>query len=160
MADLSSEEQLKVHHSFAPSCRKLEVVRQMTFEQGLSRTSRDEGVLWGKGWKGKNLPWRGKFMGKEIPGVNTQDAPDEHIRCYTEVILLTRLYIYASPLLPAFAQTLVVCFRVDGFEITVLRLLLFALWRCVYIQCVFPTHQLLLLLLLLSLSLQFLLTTF
>jgi len=40
-------------------------------EQDLNRTSRHEGVLWGKGWKGKNLPWRGKFMGKGIPGVNT-----------------------------------------------------------------------------------------
>jgi len=62
---------LKVYHSSARSCRKVGVVRQMTSEQDLSRTSRDEGVLLGKGWKGKNLPWRGKFMGKRIPGVNT-----------------------------------------------------------------------------------------
>jgi len=61
----------EVHHSSAPSCRKLGVVRKMTSEQDPRRRSRDEGVLLGKGWKGKNLPWRGKFMGKGIPGVNT-----------------------------------------------------------------------------------------
>lgn len=42
-------------------------------------------------------------MGKGIPGVNTSDVRDERIRSYMAVILLTHLYLYASPLLPACA---------------------------------------------------------
>ena len=49
MSELSSEERSKVHHSSAPSCRKLGVVRQMTSEQDLSRTSSGEG---GRGFVG------------------------------------------------------------------------------------------------------------
>jgi hypothetical protein len=89
-----------------------------------------------RGGNGKIYRGEVNLWVREFPALTRRMRPTNIIGSYIEVMLLTRQYLYASPLLPACAYTFVVCFRVDGFEITVLKLLLFALWRCIYI-CIY-----------------------